>query len=431
MTDLLGIVLKQNYFQFADKMYHQVQGTAMGTKMAPSYANIFMAELEEELLDNYPIKPILWKRYIDDILCIWPGPPSELDQFMLYLNQAHPTIKFTHECSTSSVDFLDLTIYKGQRHATSHILDIKPFFKATNKFQYLEYSSAHPRNTFSSLAKGELTRLLRACSNEETYINVSNKLLKALKERGYPNHLLQNTLQQVPFQNRDILLMQRKGERQNYDTFLKVSYTLDLDTKSLRQILKPNEGEEKIPDPCLSLSKTDNLAKTLVRAKLKQYPDPPTSTTPITIEFTESKEGNSTPCGVHGCKCCTAISRKCRVTSTHNNKTYPTQRYTCCSTRNVIYMLECAKCTKGNQYIGQTSRPLKTRLTEHRAASTTKTNLPLYKHFLQKTDHNFERDSRITILQATTRNRLLEKENSWIKSMDTTYPKGLNSQFHY
>ena len=52
MTDLLGIVLKQNYFQFVDNMFHQIQGIAMGTKMAPSYANIFMAELEEKLLDS-------------------------------------------------------------------------------------------------------------------------------------------------------------------------------------------------------------------------------------------------------------------------------------------------------------------------------------------------------------------------------------------
>ena len=66
MTDLLRIVLEQNYFQFADRMYHQIRGTAMGTKMAPSYANIFMAELEEKLLDNYPKKPLLWKRYIDN-----------------------------------------------------------------------------------------------------------------------------------------------------------------------------------------------------------------------------------------------------------------------------------------------------------------------------------------------------------------------------
>ena len=67
MKDLLNIVLQQNYFQFADKIYHQIQGTAMGTKM---YANIFMAELEEKLLADYPIKPLLWKRYTDDILCL-------------------------------------------------------------------------------------------------------------------------------------------------------------------------------------------------------------------------------------------------------------------------------------------------------------------------------------------------------------------------
>ena len=194
MSDLLKIVLQQNYFQFTDQVYHQIQGTAMGTKMAPSYANIFMAELEEMLLANYPIKPSLWKRYIDDILCFWPNTPLELDKFIEYLNQSHPTIKFTHESSTTSVDFLDLTIYKGQRHSSSSLLDIKPFFKPTNKFQYLEYNSAHPKGTFASLTKGELTRLLRACSDEETYKQVSIKLLEALRARGYPNHLLQKSL---------------------------------------------------------------------------------------------------------------------------------------------------------------------------------------------------------------------------------------------
>ena len=43
-ADLLKVVLTHNYFQFADRMYHQVQGTAMGTKMATAYANLFMAE---------------------------------------------------------------------------------------------------------------------------------------------------------------------------------------------------------------------------------------------------------------------------------------------------------------------------------------------------------------------------------------------------
>ena len=311
---------------------------------------------------------------------------------MQYLNEAHPTIKFTYESSTNSVNFLDLTIYKGSRHMTSLVLDIKPFFKDTNKFQYLEYSSAHPRNTFASLVKGELTRLLRACSNEETYRQVADKILEAFKDRGYPKDVLQRTLQLVPFQNRSNLLKGEKEDGQKYDTFLKVNYTPDLDTKSLRTTLKLAADEEGvIPNPCLSLTKTDNLAKKLVRAKLRQYPNPPTS---ITIRATkQQKEGNSMPCETPGCKCCTAISKKCRV-------------------------------------IGQTSESLKTRLAQHITNSTVKTNFPLYKHFLQKADHHFENDTRVTILQTTTRNRLLEAENTWIQSMDTTSPNGLNTKYH-
>ena len=121
-----------------------------------------------------------------------------------------------------------------------------------------------------------------------------------------------------------------------------------------------------------------------------------------------------------------------RVTSTYNNRTHPTQNCTSCATRNIIYLIECTKCTKGNQYVGQTSRPLRTRIKEHRTNSKKKkTNLPLYRHFLQRVDHNFERDIRVTILQATTRKNLLETEQLWINALDTTYPRGLNSQFHY
>ena len=36
-------VLKGNVFEFGEEHYVQVSGTAIGTKMAPSYANIFMA----------------------------------------------------------------------------------------------------------------------------------------------------------------------------------------------------------------------------------------------------------------------------------------------------------------------------------------------------------------------------------------------------
>ncbi len=117
----------------------------MGTRTAPSYANLFMANLEEQLLSKYPTKPLLWLRYIDDILVV---NQESLKQFVRYLNNAHHTVKFTYECSSTTVDFLDLTLYKGPRFQLENKLDTKPF-KTTNKFQYLEYSSAHPRNASS------------------------------------------------------------------------------------------------------------------------------------------------------------------------------------------------------------------------------------------------------------------------------------------
>jgi hypothetical protein len=41
-------------------------GTAMGTKVAPSYANLFLGKLEKELLAGYHLKSEIWIRYIND-----------------------------------------------------------------------------------------------------------------------------------------------------------------------------------------------------------------------------------------------------------------------------------------------------------------------------------------------------------------------------
>ena len=430
MTDLLNIVLAKNYFQFADKMYHQIQGTAMGTKTAPAYANLFMAELEEQLLSNYPTEPILWKRYIDDVLCIWPGPPEDLAKFINYLNRMHPSIKFTYECSHTSVDFLDITIYKGDRYREIQTLDIKPYFKKTNKFQYLEYSSAHPKKTFSSLIKGELTRLLRGCSSKNEYISVQQKIEKAFKDRGYPSKLIKSVQTSVPFELRDKILENQVKNPCPYDTYLVLQYTPDLDIKQLQEIVKPTTTEENhVPKPCLSLKKSKCLGKQLVRAKLKQCKDPPKSSEQVIITTTPNLSGHSAGCAIPGCKCCRAMSRKCRITSNTKHRSFPTPTYTNCNTENVVYLLECTKCTKANQYVGQTQRTESKRLAGHRAASKIKTTLPLYKHFINSPNHNFERDKKLTILEKTTRDRLTAKESHWINTLDTVYPKGLNSRF--
>ncbi len=72
----------------------------MGTRFAPSYANLFIGRLEQKLLkalESLVLKPILYLRYIDDIFIIWNQGEEKLKEFIKYMNDAHQCIKFTVE----------------------------------------------------------------------------------------------------------------------------------------------------------------------------------------------------------------------------------------------------------------------------------------------------------------------------------------------
>ena len=342
---LLKIVLDKNYFEFAGKMFHQIQGTAMGTKMAPSYANIFMDVLETNFLATQTCKPLMWKRYIDDILAIWNGPEGQLEIFLSELNNYHQTIKFTHSTSRTAIDFLDLTIYKGKRFATDAILDIKPMFKATNSFQYLHYSSAHPRSVFRGIIKGEATRVLRASSDKHTYQTVIKKLQVHLQARGYPKHLLHRCFSEVSFANRGRLLDQNEATDAAQPATptpptLVIDFNSNILKKDLRNALLPPTG---VPSPRIAFRMGKNISNSLVRALQSNHPSPPTSETPM-LPHAVTLSSSSMPCDTQGCRCCAVMSTKDQVFSTIMGTFYELPRNTNCSTQTAIYLLECQQC---------------------------------------------------------------------------------------
>lgn len=61
----------RNDFIFNEKFYLQIKGTAMGKRFAPAYANLYMANWEEEALTKCVHKPLCYLRYLDDIFGIW------------------------------------------------------------------------------------------------------------------------------------------------------------------------------------------------------------------------------------------------------------------------------------------------------------------------------------------------------------------------
>ena len=95
LCDLAEVVLKKNIFKVGKKTLKQERGTAIGTKFAPPYSTLFMAELEEEILQKAEFKPYLWWRCIDEIFFLWEHGEEKLKSFIYNINKMHPTIKFT------------------------------------------------------------------------------------------------------------------------------------------------------------------------------------------------------------------------------------------------------------------------------------------------------------------------------------------------
>ena len=132
----------------------------MGTKMADAFANIFMSVVQTEILNFSKTKPVEWKRYIDDIFSLWRTERKEIDEFIALANRHHPSIKFTAEISDKEINFLDTTVYKGERFHNQGILDIRTHFKPIETFQYTHFSSCNLHRIRKGLIKGKSLKLL-------------------------------------------------------------------------------------------------------------------------------------------------------------------------------------------------------------------------------------------------------------------------------
>ena len=158
---MLGLILTENSFEFNKQNYLQTHGVAMGTKTAVSFANIFMAEIETNLILQNNTKPRVWKRYIDDVFSLWDYNRNEVERFIEEANSFHPTIKFTAEISENEITFLDTVVFKGERFIKESTLDIKTHYKPTETFQYTHFTSCHPPGVKRDFVKGEAIRVLR------------------------------------------------------------------------------------------------------------------------------------------------------------------------------------------------------------------------------------------------------------------------------
>ena len=355
-----------NNFVFNNEHFIQQHGTAMGTRMAPAYANLFMGEFERKALQNYTDKPHLWLRYIDDIFMVWTHGQEKLDDFIKYLNNIHPTIKFTSERSTTSIPFLDVNIQLNNGKIETDL-----FYKPTDKHQYLLHSSSHPYHTKKSIPYSLALRLRRICSTDEFFKHRSAELQAYLTKRGYKRRFIQDQISRAKQIPRNEALKEQK--QASKDTSDRVPFTITYNPAlpNIQDILRRKQpilhSTERLKNifkevPVVAFRRSPNLRDLLVRAKLAS-----TNKTP-------KLSAGTFRCGSkHGCLTCPFIENgRTSYTFTNTGETRQIKHHITCNSTNLTYMIECKKCNK--QYIGVTKRTLRERFSEHRQA----TNNPLH-----------------------------------------------------
>ncbi len=164
ITKLFTFCLNATYLAYKDNYYQQTFGTAMGSPVSVTVANLVMEDVEERALQSYHSPPLFWKRYIDDVCAV------------------EPSITFTMELeSDSKIAFLDIEI----QHHENGTLATNVFRKKTHTDQYLSFCSHHPTEHKFAVARALFNRAKVICSINDDKLEEDRHITSALMSNGY------------------------------------------------------------------------------------------------------------------------------------------------------------------------------------------------------------------------------------------------------
>ena len=183
LCDLVEFCLTSCYFLFRSSFYVQVDGVAMGSNLGCVVANIYMRFFEEmarcTALELSLPTPLLWLRYVDDILVMLHSE-EDFTRLLTLLNSLRDSIEFTLELeSEGQLPFLDLSIKKGDRGVVFGV-----YRKPTHTDMYLNRDSCHHPHVFNGLVTGLKKRAVTVCSTSELPAELRH-LRSALAKNGY------------------------------------------------------------------------------------------------------------------------------------------------------------------------------------------------------------------------------------------------------
>ena len=186
---LLELASMNSFFMFDNKYYQQMEGLGMGNPLSSTFANAFMCHHETTWMNECPpsFKPVHYFRYIDDTLLLFHNK-DQCMKFFEYLNNKHPSIKFTveHE-QNDTLNFLDVKLQRNGIKFSSSV-HRKPTFTGLGTSFFSFCCNRFKINVIQTL----LNRAYNICSSALSFQQEITFLKNFFFNNGYPKTLVEN-----------------------------------------------------------------------------------------------------------------------------------------------------------------------------------------------------------------------------------------------
>ena len=160
----------------------------MGSPLGPTLANLFLAHMEQQWM-SMNFSPILYRRYVDDIFCVFENE-SDSKNFFVFINQQHQNLKFTfEEGENNTLPFLDVNIIMKDDEFETHI-----YRKTTFTGLLLNFHAMCPEQWKKGLILGLLHRAYTVCSSWTLFHEEVTRIISLLADNGYSYSYVQNII---------------------------------------------------------------------------------------------------------------------------------------------------------------------------------------------------------------------------------------------
>ena len=327
---LTQTIFQNNCFSWKRKFYQQLRGLAMGNRLAPILAILYMDRIENQAIySDLSLSVSIYFRYIDD--CLTPASnPEEATFIQNKLNSQDPAIHFEIELPDKDgfLPFLNTKIKVNE----SGIVETGWYTKSANKGLMLNKKSNHPEHMKQACVSNTIQTYTAICSNDGLLEEAEQTFKRRAKRNGYDSSYIDH-------------VKARKRERH-----------------------KPKESLPTLTIPYVSSGFTNDIKRAVKRSNLnvRIVQRPQSSLKNLLVE---SRPHDKT------CK----DPSKCPIC---HNSSVPVN----CSQKDVVYQINCDLCGRG--YVGETSRPLVVRYQEHYRSAANPTapsykNMAFSRHYIE------------------------------------------------